>query len=166
MFQHLRTLGGALVCVAALTTSFASAAEKPALLSMMAGTWNCTSTGPDGTTTSSGTFTATSSGWLLYSGHTSAHGKTPASDSSSLIGYDSKAGEFVSMGGSTIPGDWGVGTAKASPSALTMTFTSNYPADPTNEKDTYTFSATKMTWTSTWTKHGKAMKSAGSCTKS
>jgi hypothetical protein len=142
-----------------------AAAPKPALFSMLTGTWNCTYHGPKGTRTSSATFTAVNSNWLQYSGKVSAYGGTPAHESINLLGYDSKKGEYVGMGGSSLPGDWGIGTAKASPTAMTMTFSSAYPADPTNQKTTYTFGSPTTTFTSSWTEKGKAMSAKGTCTK-
>jgi hypothetical protein len=103
---------------------------------------------------------------LLTMSKDGAYGKDPAHESVGLIGYDTKKGQYVAMGGNTLPGgDSGIGTAKASPSATTMTFLNAYPADPTREKSAYTFGASSVTWSDAWTEKGKAMTGHGSCTK-
>lgn len=149
--------------------AFANAAvEKhttPVLFSTLAGAWSCTSHGPNGTRTSTTTWTRLDNGWFQESTKRSATAKTPASTEAGLLGYDSKKQEYVSMGGSST-GDWGLGTAKASPTATTFTFAGGYPPDPTHEKDTYHLSGNSMNWTSVWTEKGKTMTSKGSCTKS
>jgi hypothetical protein len=154
-------------CAVAATTSFArAAAQGPALLAMMPGTWSCTYRGPKGTRTSMLTITSQNSNWLLILGKDSSYGTTPAHEGVTLIGYDSKKAQYVAMGGNSLPGaDWGIGTAKASPAATTMTFLGAYPADPTHDKTTYTFGSTGISWNETWTETGKTMSGHGSCTK-
>ena len=149
------------------TSTFArAAAQTPALLTMLPGTWNCSYHGPKGTQTSTITFTSVNSTWLQNTSKDGAYGKDPAHQSVGLLGYDNKKDQYVGMGGNTLPGgNWGIGTAKASPSATTMTFMNNYPADPTNEKTAYTFGPTSVTWSDSWTEKGKAMTGKGSCTK-
>jgi hypothetical protein len=142
-------------------------AQKPALMTALPGTWNCTYQGPKGTRTSTITVTSANDNWLQTTSKTSAYGTTPAHEGLGLLGYDSKKSEYVSMGGNTLAGndDWGLGTAKASPTATTVTFDGGYPPDPSHEKDTWAINGSSMTYTSTWTEKGKAMSGHGSCTK-
>lgn len=149
------------------TSAFArAAAQTPALFTMLPGTWSCTYHGPKGTRTSTITFSSVNSAWLQDTSKVGAYGTDPAHQGVGLLGYDTKKDQYVGMSGNTLPGgDWGVGTAKASPAATTMTFIGAYPVDPTNEKTAYTFGASSVTWNSTWTEKGKAMTGHGSCTK-
>ncbi|MBV8498388.1 MAG: hypothetical protein JO003_03945 [Candidatus Eremiobacteraeota bacterium] len=149
------------------TIGFArAAAQQPALLTMLPGSWSCTYRGPKGTRTSTLTITSQNANWLLIAGKDGAYGTTPAHEGATLFGYDNKKDQYVGMGGNTLPGgEWGIGTAKASPSATTMTFLGAYPADPTHDKTTYTFSASTITYNETWSEKGKAMSGHGSCTK-
>lgn len=140
-------------------------AAKPQLLSMLPGTWNCTYKGPKGTVASTITFTRLNDMWVQDTEKDGAYGKRPAHAGAGMMGYDSTKHQYVSMGGSTIPGDWGVGTANAAPDAMDMTFINAYPADPTHDKSVYHFSATKVTSSETWTKSGKVMSGQGVCTK-
>jgi hypothetical protein len=156
-----------IVTLTATGASVRAATETPALFKLLPGTWNCTYHGPKGTQTSTPTFSPSVSNWIRETGKDGAYGSTPAHEDTSIFSYDSKKGEYVSMGGNSVAGgdNWGVGTAKASPGATTMTFVTAYPADPTHEKDVYSFSASKVTWTSAWVEKGKAMSGHGSCTK-
>ncbi len=122
----------------------AGSASSPVLFANIAGTWSCTAHGPKGTRTSTTTWTRLADGWFQGVGKHSAVGNMPAGTSASLLGYDSKNQEYVSMGGSSTAGDWGVGVAKASPSASTFTFDGAYPPDPTHEKSTYRVSANRL----------------------
>jgi hypothetical protein len=143
-----------------------AAAQMPALLTILPGTWSCAYHGPKGTQTSTITFTSANSWWLQDTSKDGAYGKDPAHEGVGLLGYDNKKDEYVGMGGNTLPGGgWGIGTAKASPTATKMTFVSAYPADPTHEKTAYTFTASSVTWLDAWTEKGKAMSGRGSCTK-
>ncbi len=149
------------------TTTFArAAAQTPVLLTMLPGTWNCTYHGPKGTQTSTTTFTSANASWLQDTEKDGAYGTDPAHDGVGLLGYDNKKGQYVGMGGNTLPGGgWGMGLAKASPTATKMTFTGAYPPDPTHNKTAYTFGASSIAWTDRWTQKGKAMSGHGSCTK-
>ena len=70
------------------------------------------------------------------------------------------------FGGNTLPGGgWGLGLAKASPTATSFTVLSAYPADPTHDKTTYTFTSSTWSWIDTWTEKGKPMTGKGNCTK-
>lgn len=157
------------LAVALITASGMAQADtqNAAMMTALPGTWNCTYHGPKGTRTSTLTFTAANDNWLQSTSKVTAYGTTPAHEGVGLFGYDSKKGEYVSMGGNTIAGNdqWGVGIAKASSTATTFTFDGGYPPDPTQEKDTYTLNGSTMTSSSTWTENGKAMSGKGSCTK-
>jgi hypothetical protein len=152
--------------LAGTSTYARAAAQTPALLTMLPGTWNCTFHGPKGTRTSTLTFSSANSSWLQDSSKVSAYGGNPAHEGVGLLGYDNKKDQYVGMGGNTLPGgDWGMGTAKASPTATTMTFVGAYPPDPTHETTAYTFTASSVTWHDAWTEKGKAMSGHGTCTK-
>jgi hypothetical protein len=166
MLRRFICLAVVLVCATTMAgTSARAAASSPAVLSMLVGTWNCTYVGPKGTQTSSITFTKANDLWLSDTEHDGAYGDRPAHDGAGLLGYDSKGHQYVGMGGSTLPGDFGIGTAKASPMATTMTFVGAYPPDPTHDKTTYTFTSTKITSLDSFTEKGKAMTGHGTCTK-
>ncbi|HVR47336.1 MAG TPA: hypothetical protein VMT95_11975 [Candidatus Binatia bacterium] len=159
------------ICLATLalggTIALARAAvQQPVLLTMTPGTWSCTYHGPKGTRTSTLTITSQNANWLLILGKTGVYGTTPAHEGATLFGYDNKKDQYVAMGGNTLPGgDWGIGIAKASPTATTMTFEGGYPPDPTHDKTTYAFGASTITYNETWTEKGKAMTGHGSCAK-
>ena len=163
-----RFLTGAAVLalmLGASTYSAQSAAAKPQLISTLVGTWNCSYTGPKGTLTSTITFTSLNDMWLQDTEKDGKYGDRPAHTAFGFFGYDSKKHQYVSMGGSTLPGDYGVGTAAASPETSDMTFVGAYPADPTHDKTVFHFGATKVTSVDTWTEKGKAMTGHGVCTK-
>ena len=161
-------LCAALIFISALTgtaTIARAAAPQPALLPMLVGTWNCTYASPKGKSTSTITFTSTNDLWLTDTEQDSAYADRPAHTGGGMLGYDSKKKQYVGMGGSTIPGDWGISTAKASPTATTMTFIGAYPPDPTHDSTLFHFSATKIASVDTWTEKGKTMTGRGECTK-
>ncbi len=113
---------------------------------LMQGSWSCTYHGPKGTQTSTLSVTSQNSNWVLLTSKDGAYGTTPAHESATLVGYDSKKGQYVGFGGNTLPGgDWGVGTAKAAPTATSFTVMSAYPPDPTHDKTAYTFTSTTGT---------------------
>jgi hypothetical protein len=152
--------------LAGTSTLAHAAAQTPALLTLLPGTWSCSYHGPKGTQTSTITFTSVNSSWLQNTSKDGAYGKNPAHESVGLLGYDNKKDQYIGMGGNTLPGgDWGIGTAKASPAATTMTFVNAYPPDPTHDKTSYTFAASSVTWVDTWTEKGKPLTGRGSCTK-
>lgn len=143
-----------------------AAAQRPALLTTVLGTWNCTYQSAKGKQTSTITFTRLNDLWVQGISHNGAYAGRPANDGVTLIGYDAKKNQYIAMGASTMPGDYGIGTASASPSSMRMTFSGAYPADPTHDKTTYVFSGNKMTSMDAWTEKGKAMTGHGTCTKS
>ncbi|HEY6327283.1 MAG TPA: hypothetical protein VIW73_12305 [Candidatus Cybelea sp.] len=159
------------ICVATLalggTVALARAAEQqPAILTMMPGSWSCTFHGPKGTQASTLTVTSQNANWVLIASKDGAYGTTPAHESVTLVGYDSKKGQYVGFGGNTLPGGgWGLGIAKASPTATSFTVLSAYPPDPTHDKTSYTFTSTSWNWTDNWTEKGKPMTGKGTCTK-
>lgn len=154
-----------LLALGAGTYGAHAAATKPVLLPILVGTWNCTYTGPKGTSTSTITFTAVNDLWVQDTEKDSAYGDRPAHTGFGAVGYDPKKHQYIGWGASTIPGDYGVGVADASPAAMSMTFTGAYPADPTHDKTTYHFSATKMTSVDTFMEKGSSKTGHGSCTK-
>ncbi|MGA2760393.1 MAG: hypothetical protein ABSF08_08755, partial [Candidatus Cybelea sp.] len=82
--------------------------QSPASLQALLGKWTCLYTGPKGTSRSTYTITRSSDLWVLGSGHTAASPGRPASDSLFMLGYDPKKHVFVSMGASSLPGDYGI----------------------------------------------------------
>jgi hypothetical protein len=160
-------LSVALILASALagTGILRAAAQKPVYLTALVGTWNCTYTSPKGKSTSTITFTAANDLWLTSTEQDSAYADRPAHQGAGLFGYDPKKQQYIGMGGSTIPGDWGVGVAKAAPTATTITFAGGYPPDPTHDKTTYNVNGSTITSTDTWTEKGKSMTGHGSCTK-
>jgi hypothetical protein len=163
------------ICVLAIAVGLAglavsrpatAAMQTPASLQALVGNWACTYTGPKGTTKSTYTITKSGDLWVQGSGHTSASPGRPANDSFFLIGYDPKKHVFVNMGGSTLPGEYGISTAPGAARAMTMTYANEYPADPTHEKDVWSYTSTGLTIASSWTEKGKTMTGKGTCTKS
>ena len=143
-----------------------AAAPTPVVLTLMQGSWSCTFQGPKGTQASTLTVTSQNANWILIASKDGAYGTTPAHESANLVGYDSKKGQYVGFGGTTLPGGgWGVGIAKATPTATSFTVLSAYPPDPTHDKTTYTFTSTSWNWTDNWTEKGKPMTGHGTCTK-
>jgi hypothetical protein len=142
------------------------AMQTPASLQVLVRSWSCTNTGPKGTSKSTYTITRSSDLWVQGTGHSSAISGRPANNSFFAIGYDPQKHIFVNMGGGTIAGDYGISTAPGAASAMTMTNTSNYPPDPTHEKDVWSYTSTTLAIASSWTEKGNAMTSKGSCTKS
>jgi len=142
-----------------------AAAAMPAALSTLVGHWNCSYSGPKGSSHSNYTITKISDLWVEGVGQESAYGDRPTHKSFFLIGYDPKKHMYVSMGGDTLAGDYGTSTAPASMTAMKMTYVNSYPADPTHEKDVWTYTPTTISIASAWTEKGKAMTGQGSCTK-
>jgi hypothetical protein len=166
MLRHFICLSIVLACAMTIAgTSAGAASSSPAVLGMLVGTWNCTYESPKGSQTSSITFTKANDLWLTDTEQDGAYAGRPAHDGAGLFGYDPKGHQYVGMGGSSLPGDFGIGTAKALPTAMTMTFVGAYPPDPSHDKTTYTFTGTKVTSIDTFTEKGKTMTGHGTCTK-
>jgi len=160
--------GAALVAVLGIVGAgrpVSAAAAMPAALSTLVGHWNCSYSGPKGSSHSNYTITKISDLWVEGVGQESAYGDRPTHKSFFLIGYDPKKHMYVSMGGDTLAGDYGTSTAPASMTAMKMTYVNSYPADPTHEKDAWTYTPTTISIASAWTEKGKAMTGQGSCTK-
>lgn len=160
--------GAVSVLLLGASVAFAYAAnEKPYLMTDLVGTWNCTYDGPKGHQTSTITITAIdgADNWVQYTSKDGKYGDRPAHTSFGLIGYDPKKKQYISMGGTSLPADYGIGHAPASATAKSMTFVGDYPADPTHDKTTYQVGDTKMSSADSWTEKGKAMTAKGSCTK-
>lgn len=163
--RALFLLAACLCCLNCTVTTAVAAAPKPVVLGMLVGTWNCTYVGPKGKETSTITFANANGLWLTDTEQDGAYGDRPAHSGTGMLGYDSKKQQYVGMGGSTLPGDYGIGTAKASPTATSMTFVSAYPADPTHDTTAYHFMPTQITSVDTWTEKGKKMTAHSTCTK-
>src|SRR5579863_10046128 len=91
------------ICLAILALGGASAlaraaAPQPVILTMMQGSWSCTFHGPKGTQTSALTVTSQNANWDLLTSKDGAYGTTPAHDSVTLVGYDSKKSQYVGFG--------------------------------------------------------------------
>jgi hypothetical protein len=157
-------LGAALV-MAAPSGRASAAMAMPSALAALVGSWNCTDTGPKGTSHSTYTISKVNDLWVQGSGDEGAYGDRAAHKAFFFIGYDPKKHMYISMGGDTLPGDYGTSTADASATAMKMTYVNSYPADPTHEKDVWTYTPTTISIASAWTEKGKMMTSKGSCTK-
>ena len=143
-----------------------AAMQTPAALQALVGNWTCSYSGPKGTTKLTYSIARAGDLWVQGSGHIDASAGSPAHTSFFMIGYDPKKHTFVNMGASTMAGDYGISTAPAAASAMTMTYVNNYPPDATHEKDVWSYTSTGLTIASTWTEKGKAMAGKGTCTKS
>lgn len=157
-------LGVALV-MSAPSGRASAAMTMPSALAALVGSWNCSYTGQKGTSHSTYTISKVSDLWVQGSGDEGAYGDHPAHKSFFMIGYDPKKHTYVSMSGDTLAGDYGISTAAASATAMRMTYVNSYPADPTHEKDVWTYTPTTVSIASAWTEKGKMMTSKGSCTK-
>ena len=142
-----------------------AAAGLPPALSALVGNWNCTYTGPKGTSKSTYTISKINDLWIGGTGDTSAYPGRPANKSFFSFGYDPKKHVFITLGGSSIPGDYGASTADAAEGAMTMTYTASWPADPSHDRDVWHFTQSGITIASSWTEKGKTMSGKGSCTK-
>ena len=129
------------------------------------GNWNCTYTGPKGTSKSTYTISKINDLWIGGTGDTSAYPGRPANKRFFSFGYDPKKHVFITLGGSSIPGDYGASTADAAEGAMTMTYTASWPADPSHDRDVWHFTQSGITIASSWTEKGKTMSGKGSCTK-
>ncbi|MFY9860349.1 MAG: hypothetical protein WBD57_03515 [Candidatus Cybelea sp.] len=142
-----------------------AAAELPPALSALVGNWNCTYTGPKGTSKSTYAISKLNDLWIDGTGDTSASLGRPANKSFFSFGYDPKKHVFITLGGSSIAGDYGASTAYAAEGAMTMTYTASWPADPSHERDVWHITPSAITIASSWTEKGKPMSGKGSCTK-
>ena len=157
-------LAGSLA-IAGGTRPATAAMAMPSALATLVGNWSCTYTGPKGTSHSTYSLTKISDLWVQGTGDEGAYGDRPAHKSFFMIGYDPKKKMYVSMGGDTIAGDYGTSTASATATAMKMTYVNAYPADPTHERDVWTYTSTTISVASTWTEKGKTMTAKSTCTK-
>jgi hypothetical protein len=150
--------------LAALSSVMATAqgAAAPASITVLPGTWNCTSHGSTGTSTGSVTFTQVTPDLVQYR-WVDKTGKNAGNKGGGEWFYDSKKSEYVALGAGT--GFWGVSRGLASADATTITLTDTYPSDPTNGTTTYHFSQSTIAFTSDWKKDGKPMHIQQTCTK-
>lgn len=162
--KSLRLMATSSIALFALTmgvVASASAAQSPAWLAALPGTWNCSANGPDGKSTSVYTFETVNPDTVQWSSRTTS-GKYAGNKGAGVLYYDTKKSEYVTMGAGN---GWGVSRGKASATATTITMTDTYPTDPTNGTTVFGFTSTSLTSTSNWKKDGKPMHSSGECTK-
>jgi hypothetical protein len=160
-FLAILTIGA--FCFALSAFAHARAAQGPAILGVMLGTWNCSSQGSNGKSASSVTFTRVSDDLTQYTLAVTS-GKNAGHKDAGVWYYDAKKGEFVSLGAGGY--GWGVSRGPASADAMSVTFTDTYPSDPSNGTTTFRFNPGNITVTSDWKMQGKPMHSQGVCTKS
>ncbi len=165
MIISTRLLGWGLAAAMALSLASPAraAAQMPTALSMLVGQWTCTYTGPKGTAKSTYTIKKVGDLWVEGGGENGAYGGHPANTAMFEFGYDPKKQLYITMGGDTLPGDYGISTAPGSSTATTMTFVNNYPEDPTHERDLWHYTKTAIMVNSTWVEKGKAMTSKTVC---
>ncbi|MBV8639215.1 MAG: hypothetical protein JO322_14145 [Candidatus Eremiobacteraeota bacterium] len=166
MFSRTLRIGAIFGCALAATVSFSHAASsKPAFMTALVGTWNCTYDGPKGHQSSTLTFSAMNDTWLKETEKDGAYGKDPAHEGFGYITYDTKKHQYIDMGGTTLANDYGVSSADASPSATSITFVGAFPADPSHGRNLITLNGNTVTTHSSWTQKGKQLSGHGSCTK-
>jgi outer membrane lipoprotein-sorting protein len=160
-FVAALAIGLASLSSAAIATAQGVAAS-PAALNVLAGNWNCTSHGPNGTSTATIAFTQVVPNLVQYS-YVVTSGKSAGHKGAGEWLYDTKKAEYVAMGAG-ISG-WGVSRGPASAGAMVVTLTDTYPSDPTNGTTTYRFTSSTISYTSDWKKNGKPMHRQQTCTK-
>jgi hypothetical protein len=152
------------IALAALSSAAATAqgTAAAAAISMLPGTWTCTTHGSTGASTGTVTFTQVSPSLLQYR-YAVTSGKDAGHKGGGDWLYDSKKGEYVALGAGA--GGWGVSRGAASANATTVTLTDTYPSDPTNGTTTYHFTQSTISFTSDWKKDGKPMHIQQTCTR-
>jgi len=120
------------------------------------------SNGSTGTSTGTVTFVPVTSDLVQYH-WVNKTGKNAGNKGGGEWYYDSKKGEYVSLGAGT--GFWGVSRGMGSADAATITLTDTYPADPANGTTTFHFAQSTISFTSDWKKGGKPMHDAQTCTR-
>src|ERR1700761_3726375 len=120
-----------LIAIAAISLSTIAVAQAntPTSIGILPGTWNCTTHGTSGTSTGSVTFVPITSDLVQYH-WVNKTGKHAGNKGGGEWYYDTKKGEYISLGAGT--GFWGVSRGMGSADAATITLTDTYPADPTN----------------------------------
>jgi hypothetical protein len=162
--NFLRLISVLAVGVVSLSSSLttAQAAATPASISVLPGSWNCTTHGSTGTSTGTVTFTQVAPDLVQFR-WTDITGKNAGNKGGGEWFYDSKKSEYVALGAGT--GFWGVSRALASADATTITLKDTYPSDPTNGTTTYHFAQSRISFTSDWKKDGKPMHIQQTCTR-
>ena len=140
----------------------AAQAATPASISIMPGTWNCTTHGSTGTSTGTVTFEPVTGDLVQYH-WADLTGKNAGHKGAGEWYFDASKGEYVSLGAGT--GFWGVSRGMASASATTITLTDTYPNDPSNGATTFHFAPSTISFASDWKKDGKPMHVQQTCTK-
>jgi hypothetical protein len=160
--KGLRSIAMLTIGLAALSSALAEGAGTPATISILPGTWNCTTHGSTGTSTGTVTFTEVTPNIAQYR-YTVTSGSGAGHKGGGEWLYDSKKGEYVALGGGTA--GWGVSRGPAAADAMTVTLTDTYPSDPANGTTTYRFTQSTIASTSDWKKSGKPMHDQQTCTK-
>jgi hypothetical protein len=140
----------------------AQAATTPASISILPGSWNCTTHGSTGTSTGTVTFTPVTADLVQFR-WTDTSGKNAGHKGGGEWYYDSSKSEYVTLGAGT--GSWGVSRGPGSADATTLTLTDTYPSDPTNGTTTYHFAQSTISFTSDWKKDGNPMHIEQTCTR-
>ncbi len=161
-FLHLTAVFA--IALASLSSAVATAqgTATPASISILPGTWNCTTHGSTGTSAGTVTFTQVTPNLVQFN-WTDTSGKNAGQKGGGDWFYDQKKGEYVALGAGN--GSWGVSQGTASADATTITLTDTYPSDPTNGTTTYHFAQSTIGFTSDWKKDGKPMHIEQTCTK-
>jgi hypothetical protein len=162
--KFLRLIGMSAIGLASLSSAMATAqaAVAPASISVLPGTWNCTTHGSTGPSTGTVTFTQVTPDLVQYR-WASLTGKNAGNKGGGVWFYDSKKSEYVALGAGT--GSWGVSRGPGSADATTVTLTDTYPSDPANATTTYHFAKSTIGFTSDWKKDGKPMHISQTCTR-
>jgi outer membrane lipoprotein-sorting protein len=162
--KFLRVMAASAVGLVALsgTTIAAARAAAPATMSVLPGTWNCTTHGSTGTSTGTVTFNQILPNLVQFH-YVDTSGKNAGHKGGGEWFYDTKKGEYVSLGA----GNWGWGVSRgaASANAMTVTLLDTYPSDPANATTTYHFASSTISFTSDWKQNGKAMRIQQTCTR-
>lgn len=159
----LRLITAFAIGMVSLSSAVATAqGATPASISILTGTWNCTTHGSTGTSTGTVTFTQVTPNLVQFR-WTDTSGKTAGNKGGGDWFYDSQKGEYVTLSAGT--GFWGVSRGAASADATTITLTDTYPSDPTNGTTTYHFAQSTIGFTSDYKKDGKPMHVQQTCTR-
>jgi len=162
--KFLRLITTFAIGMASLSSAIATAqgAVTPASIGILTGTWNCTTHGSTGTSTGTVEFAQLTRDLVQFH-YVDTSGRNAGHKGGGEWYYDSKKGEYVSLGA----GDWGWGVSRgsASAAATTVTLIDTYPSDPSNATTTYHFSASKFSFASDWKSGGKPMHIEQTCTK-
>jgi hypothetical protein len=134
----------------------------PASNAILPGSWNCTTHGSTGTSTGTVTFAQVTPDLVQFH-WADLTGKNAGNKGGGDWFYDSKKGEYVTLGAGT--GFWGVSQGMASANATTITLKDTYPDDPSNGTTTFHFAQSTISFTSDWKQGGKPMHIQQTCTR-